>query len=123
LSILPNAPFDKILFFLFRILILYPCEVCVPVPTAGRGSGEGDVQSAGLGWGTQRRDKAVVWSGCHVCLRGLSLYQTKTRGSNERAVSKGCKWRSLSQCCPPELLCSAVEFECHDKIKAKAGLY
>lgn len=46
--------------------------------------------------------------------------QVAVKGQAQKVADRGLPW---IQCCPAELLHSASEFECHDKIKAKAGLY
>lgn len=46
--------------------------------------------------------------------------QVAVKGQAQKVADRGLPW---IQWCPAELLHSASEFECHDKIKAKAGLY
>lgn len=88
------------------------------------GVGAGNAQPGGLGWVPSSGTK--LWSGrvaAGALMRLVCIKQNQevtVKGQAQKVADRGLPW---SQCCPAELLCSASEFECHDKIKAKAGLY
>lgn len=79
-----------------------------------------------VGWAGVPSSGTKLWSGWAaagasvrlVCIKQNQEVAAKRQA--QKVADRGLPW---SQCCPAELLCSASEFECQDKIKAKAGLY
>lgn len=93
-------------------------------PWSKEGRGEGMLSQ--VGWAGVPSSGTKLWSdwvaaGALVGLVCIKQNQeVAVKGQDQKVADRGLPW---SQCCPAELLCSASEFECHDKIKAKAGLY
>lgn len=93
------------------------------VPVASRHGGEGML--GWLGWAGVPSVGAKPWSGRAaaralvglVCIRQIQGVAVK--GQSQKVTNGGLSV-SATLLSP---LCSASEFECHDKIKAKAGLY
>lgn len=79
-----------------------------------------------VGWAGVPSSGTKLWCGWAaadalvglVCIK--QNQEVAVKGQAQKVADRGLPW---SQRCPAELLRSVSGFECHDKIKAKAGLY